>query len=341
MKQIVAIISFLSISLSGYSQFERIEFDTDSSNVELIRNSVYWIWEETFIERDSIFRSVRFINDTTQIHREGWKNKEGKYLGVWKEYNEEGELMHERDYDNGTCKINKSLYPYYDILEQMKKKADSLIVVTYSQNFFDNHVRFNFNCIAYNGKWKKYSWSEEKKWILDYLGTWTEPMKLKPNSFLFRYDVKLDNSDWYQDMIGIKLDSLGNYVPSHDRWNNYGFEKVETKNGSFSIDKEQAIKIASQYGLNANNESEISELLTWERFSKAEFYDGQFRYYITELYDEIIYKEGNDRQGIIFKFNVYVFNPWTNEYIEKKKMKSRKEWGENSGHSTGLRLDKE
>lgn len=339
--RIIAIISFLTISLSGFSQFERIEFETDSSNVELIRNSVYRIWEETFNEKDSVFYSVRFINDTTQLNTEGWKNKKGKYLGIWKEFNEEGELMYERDHDNATCKINKSLYPYYDLLEQMKRKADSLIIATYSQSFFEKHVRFNFNCTAYNGKWKEYSWSEEKQWMLDYSGTWIEPMNSKPNSFLFRYDVKLDNSDWYQDMIGINLDSLGNYVPSHDRWNNYGFEKIETKSGSFSINKEQAIKIASQHGLKVDEESEISEFLTWERFNKAEFYDGQFRYYITELYDEIEYKEGDDRQGIIFKFNVYVFNPWINEYIEKKKMKSRKEWGENSGHSTGLRPDNE
>lgn len=279
LKRIVAIISFLSISLSGYSQFERIEFETDSSNVELIRNSLYKTWQETYKYKDSVRFITWFIDDTTQVHYEQWAKKNNERFGVSREFKKDGTIMYEWNHDKGICEVNKQFYPYYDMLEDMKKKADSLIIATYSQYFFDNHVRFNFNCTAYNGKWKEYSWSEEKQWILDYSGTWTEPMKSKPNSFLFRYDVKLDKSDWYQDMIGIKLDSLGNYVPSHDRWNNYGFEKVETKNGSFFIDKEQAIKIASQYGLKADNESEVSEFLTWERFNKAEFYDGQFSSY--------------------------------------------------------------
>lgn len=341
MKRIITIISFLSISLSGYGQFERIEFETDSSRVELIRNSLYKTWHETYKYKDSVRFITWFIDDTTQVHYEHWTTKANEFFGISREFKKDGTLMYEWNHDNGFCEVNREFYPYYHMLEDMKKKADSLMIATYSQIFFDNHVRFNFNCTAYTGKWKEYSWADEKQWILDYSGTWTEPMKSKPNSFLFRYDVKLDNSDWYQDLIGIKLDSLGNYVPSRDRWNNYGFEEVETTTGTFSIDKEQAILIASKHGLKSDKESEISEFLTWEKFNNGEFYDGQFRYYITELYDKIEYKEMNDRQGIIFKFNVYVFNPWTNEFIEKKKMKSRKEWGKDSGHSTGLRPDDE
>jgi hypothetical protein len=340
MKIASKIIIFCLLGYHSIAQFSQVEIETDSSVIELTKNSVYRIWEESYKNKDSVFYSVSFINDTTQINTQGWKNKKGDYFGVWKEFNEEGKIMYTRDYDKISCDINTSLYPYHGILTKMKLIADSLIVSTYSQEFYEKHVQFNFNCTAYNGKWKKYSWADEKQWILDYSGTWTEPMKSKPNSFLFRYDVKLNESDVYKDMIGIKLDSTGNFIPSHDRANNYGFEKTISQKRNFSIDKEYAIEIASQHGL-TNTKDEISEFLTWEKFNSAEFYDGQFRYYITELYDQIEYKEGNDRQGIIFKFNVYVFNPWTNEFIEKKKMKSRKEWGKDSGHTTGLRPDNE
>ena len=327
MKRIIVIISFLSISLSGYSQFERIEFETDSSNVELIRNSVYRIWEETFKDKDSVFYSVRFINDTTQLNTEGWKNKEGKYLGIWKEFNEDGKLMYERDHDNAMCKINKSLYSYHDMLEEMKRKADSLIITAYSKEFFENNVRFNFSCYAYDED--------------GYVGTWIEPMKRKPTKFLFRYQVRLRTSDWYDEMIGIELDEKGKYIPNKGFWNNYGFEKLEGQKRTFEIDKIKAIESAKEHGLVNFKANEVDEFLTWERFKKAEFYNGQFRYYITELVDKIEYKEGENRKGIVFKFNVYSFNPWTGEFIEKKKMKSIKEWGENSGYTTGLIPDNE
>jgi len=38
---------------------------------------------------------------------------------------------------------------------------------------------------------------------------------------------------------------------------------------------------------------------------------------------------------------VYVFNPWTGDFIEKKKMKSVREWEEGHGLSTGLIPDNE
>ncbi|UZR99759.1 hypothetical protein [Chondrinema litorale] len=40
-----------------------------------------------------------------------------------------------------------------------------------------------------------------------------------------------------------------------------------------------------------------------------------------------------------YKFDVYIFNPWSGEFIEKKKMKSIREWERRSGSATGLILD--
>ena len=135
--------------------------------------------------------------------------------------------MYTRDYVNATCVVNKDLYPYHNLLEKMKSKADSLIISTYSQEFFDKHVRFDFDCSAYHGNWITLS-DGEKYWSKDYLGSWIEPMKAKPNSFKFRYSVKIGDTEWYPEMIGIDLDSVGNYIPSKDFWNNYGFENVKS-----------------------------------------------------------------------------------------------------------------
>ena len=329
MKQTIFILIF-AISFQAFGQkkpFREI-IETDSSKIEIIRNSVYRVYEETFKNNDSVWYNVTYIDDTTQLNTEGWKTKSGKYLGTWKEYNRKGDLMYSWDHETGVCNVNMSLYPYHDLLEKMKSIADSFIISVYSKEFFDRHVRFDCDCSAYDKD--------------GYVGSWTEPIKRKPTEFLFRYSVKLNTSDWYPEMIGINLDSLGNYIPSiDDTWNRYGFENVKGDKKTFNIDINKAAEIAKSYGLVVSDTSEISEFLTWENFKKQTFYNGQFRYYITELTSKTEYTEGTDRKGIIFRFNVYSFNPWTGEFIEKKKMKSRKEWGPVSGHTTGLMPDNE
>lgn len=73
--------------------------------------------------------------------------------------------MFTRDYDNAICDVNKALFRFHDLLEQMKTKAGSLIINTYGKEFFEKHVRFNFNCFAYDKG--------------EYVGSWTEPIKRK------------------------------------------------------------------------------------------------------------------------------------------------------------------
>jgi len=333
-RTIISTILILT-SFSTFGQFSRQNIETDSSDIEIIRNSVYHIYEETYKEKDSVWYSVHFIKDTTRLNTEGWKTKDDKYLGVWQEYNFEGELMYTRDHDNATCVVNKDLYPFHDLVERMKSKADSLIITTYSQEFFDKHVRFDFDCYAYHGHWITLS-DGEKYWSKDYLGSWTEPMKAKPNSFKFRYSVKIGGTEWYPEMIGIDLDSVGNYVPSKDFWNNYGFENVKAQKKTFEIDKLKAMEIARQHGLEITDQHKINEFLRWEKFKKAEFYDGQFRYYITELTEEVKDIKEKGRSSVVYKFNVYSFNPWTGEFVEMKKMKNIHSWEEHSGNWTGL-----
>lgn len=319
-RTIISTILILT-SLSTFGQF-RQNIETDSSDIEIIRNSAYHIYEETFKNKDSVWYSVHYIRDTTRLNTEGWKTKDGKYLGVWREYNFEGQLMYTRDYDNTTCVVNKDLYPYHELLEEMKSKADRLIISTYSKEFFDNHVRFDFNCNAYDEK--------------GYVGSWIEPIKRRPTEFLFRYSVKIGDTDWSPEMIGIELDSDGNYLPSHDFWNNYGFENVKSQKKTFQIDKSKAMETAKQHGLRTTDLDKVSEFLKWEKFKKTEFYDGQFRYYISELTDEIKDIKENGRSSVVYKYNVYSFNPWTGEFVEIKKMKNIHAWEEHSGNWTGL-----
>lgn len=313
------------ISISAFGQFSQKKIETDSSQIEITKNSVYHIYEETFKKNDSVWYSVHFIKDTTRLNTEGWSIKNGKRIGIWKEYNFDGQLMYARDYDNAVCEVNKSLYPFHDTLEKMKTKADNLIINTYSKEFFEKHVRFDFNCYAYDEN--------------GYVGSWTEPIERKPTKFLFRYQVKLNTSEWYDEMIGIELDENGEYILNEGFWNNYGFEKVNSNSKTFKIDKNKAVEIAKLKGLQTNDLSKVAEFLKWEKFKKPEFYNGQFKYYITEFTDEIKDIKTEGRSRITYKYNVYSFDPWTGEFIEKRKMKRIKEWEKNSGFTSDLLPD--
>ncbi|MBL7828217.1 MAG: hypothetical protein JNJ57_16415 [Saprospiraceae bacterium] len=338
-RTIVEIIVCILASIPLLGQYSEAHLHTDSSEIEIIRNSVYHIFEETYHHKDSVWYSVHFIKDTTKLCHEGWTTKTGRRLGVWQNYNEEGVLMYTRDHDRATCVINKEQYPYFDLMERIKLKADSLIITTYSQAFFDKYVRFDFDFYAYKGQWVTYENGAKRYWSCDYLGTWTIPLKGKPNTFLFRYDVKTNDSEWNTDMISIQLDTAGNYIGNSDFSNVYGFEQVSSPEKTFLIDKTKAEKTAIRYGLKTTDPSCLSGYLSWEKFNTAAFYNGQFRYYLTELTDEIKDIRETGRSQVTYKYNVYVFNPWTGEFVEIKKMKNIHSWGKNSGNWTGLLPD--
>lgn len=330
MKKLGILFVFIAVQAFGQEKPFREIIETDSSTIEIIRNSIYRCYEETYKNKDSIWWSVSYIDDTTQVNTEGWKTKSGKYLGVWKEYTRQGDLMYTWDHDAGTCEVNPLLYPYHETLKKMKKIADGLIVSAYSQAFFDQHVRFDFDCYAYDKD--------------GYVGDWTTPMERIPKEFLLRYAVRLSAADEYtNEMIRIDLDSIGNYIINSDYPRpRYGFEDLGKNSArTFNLDKVKAKEIAIANGLIDSKTSEITESLTWESFKNPGFYNGRFLYYLTEFTGKTEYTEGQNRKGIIFRYNVYAFNPWTGEFIEKKKMKSIREWGPHSGHSSGLMLDKE
>lgn len=76
--------------------------------------------------------------------------------------------------------------------------------------------------------------------------------------------------------------------------------------------------------------------MKWESFKKPEFYNGEFKYYISEFVNEVKNLNENGRSRIEYKYNVYYFNPWTGDFLGKKKMKRVKEWEKNSGFTTDL-----
>ena len=332
---------FIYASVNGQQPFEE-NIETDSSNINIIRNSVYRVYTETFKRNDSVWYNVTYIDDTTKLNTEGWELKKGRQLGIWKEYDREGNLLFTQNHDKHTCVVNPKMFPYHKTIETMKQIADKMIIEAYGKQFMDKHIIFNFDCYAYHKYKTKFGCCEDSMWSEDYLGSWKEPMSSKPNSFLLRYEVRLNQTDEDFKELGICLDSNGKYVPSEDDMtNNYGFEQVKTQNKNFTIDKNKAIELARKVGLKEIDKTKIDEFLFWENFKKQKYFNGQFRYYITELVEQNQYNQSKNRQAFVKRYIVYVFNPWTGEFVEKKRMQSRREWEEGHGLSTGMIPDNE
>ena len=79
----------------------------------------------------------------------------------------------------------------------------------------------------------------------------------------------------------------------------------------------------------------------WESTEPENIYSGRFRYYILIWTKSIkeLHPEGRSRETS--KYDAYIFNPWTGEFLEKRKMKNIREWEKYSGGSYGLMPDDE
>ena len=269
-----------------------------------------------------------YYNGTTQLESTFTYDTLGNPIGIAKKYTEKGILECIMDYDKGEWIVyKKEEYTFYDLQSKMKLKADSLISKMYGYDFFKNHVVWSIT--------GSYLSNENES------GYWTDKLKEKPTEFLFRYNVKLDKDNRYEELIEFELDSNGNFIPTSYE-SIYGFENVpDDSKGCFKLTFENAMKQAKQLGLIENDTTKAVGFLHWESFEKSELRNGQFRFYVTiktEIIENIV---PNGRSSRITKYDVYSFNPWTGEFAEKKKMKSINSWGMFSGYSTGLMPDNE
>lgn len=283
---------------------------------------------KTFTKNRNVVVYDYYYNETKQLQSTLTYDTLGKPTGVTKQYTKEGVLEYTQDYDKGEWIVfNKKEYPFYDLQKKIKVMADSLVSKMYGHDFLINNTIWSVSSSAI------YNENES--------GNWTDKFEEKPTEFLFRYDVKLDRDNRYNDLIEFQLDSNGNFVPNQ-YVAIYGFENVpDNLKGVFKLTYEEAIKRAKQLGLTENNNTKAIGILLWENFKKPELINGQFRFYVANITKTIENNVPNGRSSRITKYEVYSFNPWTGQFIEKKNMKSVFSWEENSGSSTGLMPDNE
>jgi YD repeat-containing protein len=325
MKALLLII-FLFVSGHIFSQ-NKIVIHTDSSRIETDTFRKERIVYEYMKNRDLV--KWTYYNEKNIIETKAQYDTTEHPIGVWYEYDENGELIRTEDYDNRTWTVyQKQLYPYKTYLDQIKFKADKIVIDAYGVDFFSKHTKWDFGqcAIYFKGGGG---------------GDWTEPISEKPISFLIRYDIVTDNGKLYDDLIEFQLNSKGElYFPFELPDDVKGFEKISSKS-SFKLTEFEAIQKAKNLGLTETDTTKAEAFLFWDYFKdkKLTQFNGQFKFYVIIKSNSIRDIRPQGRSEVIDKYDVYVFSPWTGDFLEKKKMKTVRGWEKNSGSSTGLLPD--
>lgn len=244
----------------------------------------------------------------------------GDCFGIWKEFWPNGKLKRQIDYNKGIITFNdKKAYPHNGYLNKVKLKADSILKSIYSQTFYNKYIIWDINH------------SNVSTYTI--VADWTDSLEMKPNEFLMRYKIKF-NGDTYPEIIEFTIDSMGRFKSGEDI---KGLEKLPVNSPKdFKLTADNSIKIAKQKGLVETTTSKAESFLKWEYSKSDDRYHGHFRLNVIIKTKSIKNIKIKGRSTIIDKYDEYVFNPWTGEFIGMKKMKTYRGWEQNSGSSSGL-----
>jgi len=141
MKSLIT-ITFLFLAVLVYSQDKQIIY-TDSSRIEIDTAIRGQKSIEEFIKGKNIVRWTFIKNDV--IQKKAQFDTLEHCIGIWYEYDETGKLIRTEDYENRIWTVhNTKLYPYISLLDQMKSKADKIVINAYGVDFFRKHTKWDF-----------------------------------------------------------------------------------------------------------------------------------------------------------------------------------------------------
>jgi hypothetical protein len=307
---LIFIITILVGNLQAQNKTRTI--NTDSSIIKItLYNSLGKITEEIFNKKDLIHTTWYYPEDSTAIEYDFYTDKATHPVGIYKSYSKTGKLKLYINEDKNIWLLPDTLlYPNYFLLCSMKLKGDSMLKSFYGEEFFNEHIKWDIGSSYYFDS----NYSEPSFSI-----SWTSDDakdRYKATEFNIRYNLNYDN-EVYKDVIQIILNKNGELLPCHS-WNehwmiyNYGLEKLPDNyvHDYLSLTKRKAIELAKNFGLQENNSSTISSRLEWEssKGKEKEIFNGNFRISVTQRYMHLD----------SIQANIWTFNPWTKEFIERK-----------------------
>lgn len=285
---------------------------------------------KTFEKGSDVFLEEHFYAGSTQLESSGTYTISGVPIGVTRQYEKDGTLNYTQDYDKGEWTVyNKDKYPFYDLQNKIKLKADSLVAKMYGQDVLTENLVWNI--------------SESYIYNSNLSGRWTSGFSTKPTKFVVTYNAKLGNDHIYYNVLRLNFDENGEIRPkSMDPFFDCE-EEQKTWKGGFKLTYSNALLECKKLGLIESDAIKIQDDLKWENFENASEIFNQFRFYITiktKVIEEIV---PQGRSSSTTKFDRYSFDPLTGNFIEKKKLKVFRYWSgknENVG-MTGMIPDDE
>nr|WP_294942278.1 hypothetical protein [uncultured Mucilaginibacter sp.] len=315
------LVFLLGLSHANILAQENTTVSTDSSVIETSYHEAYnyiLILNNLKKSTKSYYKELYF--DSRKLKETG-TFLDGEYYNIRKEYWPSGKPKSIIDYTKGKILYyDKRAYPYFGYQNQIKFKADSILKRIYSEDFFREHLVWDIgHSTIYSDM---------------YPGDWIEKLPHKPSRFLLRYLVIYNNAR-YPEMISFELNSDGQLINKESA---IGIESPPPNYPrNFKLTPEKALLLAKQRGLAETPLNKGYSILVREIQQPAQ--KGHFNIYVTIKTGSIKDINPKGRSTQIDKFDVYVFNPWTGDFIEKKKMKNIKGWEQMSGSSTGLISD--
>ncbi len=305
---VILLLSFFYPIILSQDKPFREYFETDSTNIEIIRNSVYKITTQTYKYKDSVWYQVLYIQDTNRLYTQGWHDKSGKkYYDVWDEFDFDGTWIYSYDYENDVITRNIEKFKYFYLIENGQQHAENWIIKAYGKQFFDDYIRFDNNVWAYYNS--------------EYVGRFDEPMSKRPNRLNYRYSIHMGSLIAY-NMIEVEIDTIGNLL-------RYGeiidIKEPNNQEKKFVINSNKAMDTLLAYGYLAESDSVFCENVGWMTrhfFDLSEYSLDSFYYYLIRPIGSYVETYSRGERFTYFLYKVYIFNPWDGTFLEKRIMRS-------------------
>jgi len=312
MRTAFSILSFVFLALLAKSQ-PAITAVTDSSIIYTgwLNNTKY---VEERIKGKNLIYYTSYYKGSNTVFETSTLDTLGNYIEILTRYDKKGKIIYTVNYELDTWTVyNKKLYPNLELLNNIKKKADSLVISFYSELFFKQHVSWDFDeSTFYNDKHK----GDGDEGI-----SWSKPVKWKPDKFILRYQIKMDDADLENNLIQLLLDSNGVFIQDEDS-REFGFEKLPPNSPkNFIITYSNAREIAFTKGLIESDTAKASVFLTTEYIPGKTVYNRHYRIYVVQKYkSEKVDIKSSLTYSKMDHYFVWVFNPWTGDFMGQKKM---------------------
>jgi len=189
---------------------------------------------------------------------------------------------------------------FYEIKNQAKKNADSILTLFFNTKFIKNNIRCNYyNCYYYDKDYLYYNWFEQ--------------CDVLPKEFHFEYYIILDSIHKYNS-IKFDIDLNGNLLKvQHPQ----GLENCK-KFSKFVLTSNEIIEIAKKEKFPVKD-TNFTYFLKWIP-NVQEYYIGEYEVLCLYLIKTKRYKN-NKKFFIEETYNILILNPWTGEIKNKEKIK--------------------